>query len=93
MSGSFNAKEMKVPSVSVAWYARAAEMGALFTTPQIIGVGDSPQPELLLGVDKLKELVGDGTTVNNYITVSGAEDPEAWASKFARRMKLEMRMA
>ena len=93
MSGSFNAENGTVPSVSVSWYAKAAEYGALFTSPQIIGVGDSSQPELLLGEDKLKELLGGRGTVNNYITVNGAEDPEQWASRFAKQIKLEMRMA
>lgn len=94
MSGSFNAKTKSVPYVSTVWYAKAAEYGALFTEPTIIGVGDAAQPELLLGENKLKELVqGGGRTVVNYITVNGAEDPEAWASKFARRIKMEMRTA
>ena len=93
MSGDFNAQTKAVPTISTRWYAKAAEYGALFTTPTIIGVGDASQPEILLGEEKLKELVKGGTTVTNYITVSGAEDPEAWASKFAKQIKLEMRMA
>ena len=82
----------RLPSFSVQWYARAAEYGARFTDPTIIGVGDADQPEILIGEDKLRELVG-GKGVTNYITVNGAEDPEAWAMKFARQMKIEMRMA
>lgn len=80
------------PSVSIDWYARAAELGARFTQPQIIGVGDASQPEILLGEDKLRDLVG-GKGVTNYITVNGTEDPEAWAAKFAKQMKIQMRMA
>lgn len=92
MNGSFNAEAGTVPTISTVWYARAAELGARFTSPQIIGVGDAAQPEILLGEDKLRELVG-GKGVTNYITVNGAEDPQAWAAKFARQIKLEMRMA
>lgn len=92
MSGEFNAQTKATPTIVTRWYAKAAEQGALFTEPTIIGVGEAA-PEVLLGEEKLKELVKGGTTVNNYITVSGAQDPEAWASKFARQMKLEMRMA
>lgn len=92
MSGGFNATTGTVPVVSTQWYARAAELGARFTRPAIIGVGDADQPEILIGEDKLRELVG-GRGVTNYITVNGAEDPEAWAMKFARQMKIEMRMA
>lgn len=45
-------------------YAKAAEEGALFTRPQIIGVGDAAQPEMLIGQDKLKELIADAGTQN-----------------------------
>jgi hypothetical protein len=41
------------PEISVEWYRRAAEMGALFTEPAIIGVGDAAQPEMLIGEDTL----------------------------------------
>lgn len=93
LTGEFDAKTKKVPTASVVWYAQAAERGALFTDPTIIGVGDASQPELLIGTDKLKELVGSGMTVTNYITVSGAENPEDWARRFTRQMALEARMA
>ena len=94
MSGSFDAKSGSVPHVSTSWYARAAELGARFTEPTIIGVGDAAQPELLLGENKLKELVsGRGMQVVNYITVDGAEDPEDWAYRFARQLEMEARMA
>ena len=68
LSGTFDAKSGSVPSVGVSWYARAAEQGARFTTPTIIGVGDAAQPEILIGEDKLKELVrgSQPITVNVY---------------------------
>lgn len=71
MSGSFNAQTGRVPTVGVQWYRRAAEEGALFTRPTIVGVGDARQPELLLGEDKLRELVGGKPVVVN-MTVNGA---------------------
>lgn len=68
LAGTFDARSGSVPSVGVSWYARAAEQGARFTSPTIIGVGDATQPELLLGEDKLKELVrgSQPITVNVY---------------------------
>lgn len=68
LSGTFDARSGSVPSVGVSWYARAAEQGARFTRPQIIGVGDANQPELLIGEDKLKEIIGGGQpiTINVY---------------------------
>ena len=70
MSGNFNAQSRSVPTVGVQWYKRAAEEGARFTSPQIIGVGDARQPELLIGEEKLKDLVGD-RPIN--ITINGAQ--------------------
>jgi hypothetical protein len=31
--------------------------------------------------------------VTNYFTVDGAEDPEQWATRAARTLKLQLRMA
>ena len=70
-SGSFSLNPPSVPHLSVSWYKRAAEEGALFSTPQIIGVGDAAQPELLIGEDRLKELVSGGEQ-NIPINVYGA---------------------
>ena len=91
MNGQFDAQAGTVPVIRTAWYARAAEVGAIFTEPKIIGVGDASQPELLIGLDTLREEIGSGMTVTNYITVNGAEDPEAWASQFARRLQMMAR--
>lgn len=93
LTGDFDAKTKRVPTASVSWYAAAAERGAIFDTPTIIGVGDASQPELLIGTDTLRDLVGDGMTVTNYITVNSAENPEDWARRFTRQMALEARMA
>ena len=93
MTGDFDAKTKSVPKVSVSWWAKAAEYGALFTKPQIIGVGDASQPELLIGEEKLKELVkGNNSNVWN-ITVNGAESPELWAKRFVRQAKMQERIS
>ena len=92
MSGSFDAKTKRVPTVSVSWYARAAEYGALFDRPTIIGVGDSSQPELLIGEQKLQEMLGGRGNVWN-VTVNGAENPEQWARRFVREAKMYARIS
>ena len=43
--------------ISVEWYRRAARMGALFDSPQIIGVGDAAEPEMLIGEETLYESI------------------------------------
>lgn len=84
------------PSISIDWYARAMNDPYMFQNATLFGAGEAGD-EILYGREALlsdiKEAVGSGRQVVNYITVNGAEDPEAWAAKFARQMKMEMRMA
>ena len=86
-SGRFSLNPPSVPHLSVSWYKRAAEEGALFSTPQIIGVGDAAQPELLIGEKKLKELIGGGEQ-NIVINVYGApgQDINALAEIIERKL-------
>lgn len=71
----FDGNGISVPTISIDWYAKAAEQGALFSSPSIIGVGDARQPELLIGENTLYEniakAVGQGRSIN--INVYGAE--------------------
>ena len=96
MSGSFNAETGSVPTVRVSgWWAKAAEYGALFSEPTIIGVGDAAQPELLIGEQKLKEMLGTGATNNYYVNIYAerTESVEDIASRFVRQVEMEARMA
>jgi len=81
------------------WFAK----GGIFNDPTIIGIGDSKGPEAAVPLDIMwtrmeKEFDkhlndGNGATITNYIEVNGAENPEDWAARFARQMRLEARMA
>lgn len=86
-----------LPKFNIQWYAKAENNPFMFDGATLFGAGER-NDEILYGKDALmrdiRTAVGTGgTVVNNYITVNGAEDPEAWASKFARQMKIQMRMA
>ena len=59
-----------LPKLSVEWYAKAAEEGALFTRPQLIGVGDAAQPEMLIGQDKLKEMISKASRPNFNVNMT-----------------------
>jgi phage-related minor tail protein len=48
-----------VPYITVQWYAQAAKQGAVFDSPQIIGVGDASEPEFLLGRSALRDQLED----------------------------------
>ena len=101
MTGDFDAKTKKVPTVTVDWYAR----GAIFTQPTIFGtpygfkgVGEHGA-EAVLPVELLKEYVTEAVSAssnnvfNIEMTVDGAENPTAWAADFARTLKQQMRIS
>lgn len=89
MSGSFNARSRTVPTVGVQWYKAAAEEGARFTTPTIIGVGDARQPEILLGEDKLRELAG-GRPINITINAAQGQNVNELAEVVAYKLQREL---
>ena len=78
MSGTFDAESGSVPTVSVDWYAQAAEKGALFSSPQLIGVGDASQPELLIGEQMLYDSIAQAVSENGaggdvYVYIGGEQ--------------------
>lgn len=87
MSGSFNAQTGRVPTVGVQWYRRAAEEGALFTRPTIVGVGDARQPEFLLGEKKLEELLGRNTNVNITVNAAAGQSETAIANMVMQKIQ------
>lgn len=92
MSGSFNAQTGSVPTTSVSWYAKAAQFGALFTEPTIIGVGDAHEGEVLLGESKLRELAGGGNGITVNLNYDATDDANDMARDLARNIR-RLRMA
>lgn len=85
------------PGISVSWYAKAMDTPYLFSNATLFGAGEKGD-EMLYGrsalMNDIANAVGNGgATITNYITVNGADDPEDWAKKLVRQMKLEMRSA
>ena len=85
------------PSISVSWYKKAMGNPYLFSNATLFGAGEAGD-EVLYGRNALMrdiaQAVGNGGSNNTWnITVNGAEDPEAWAAKFAHQFKMQMRMA
>lgn len=81
------------PSISVDWY----KTGGIFSSPSIIGVGEAGT-EAVAPIDKLQKYIrdavgsGGGNTWNITMHVSGAENPEEWATRFARSLQRQARM-
>jgi len=74
--GNFSLNPLSVPSFGVSWYRKAYEDGVLFNRPTVLptasgmkGFGDGVGSEVVLGLSRLRELVGSGggqTTINVY---------------------------
>lgn len=80
---------------SLQWFAE----GGIFNAPSVIGVSESGS-EAVVPLDQLwKQMSAEfdehssPVQVTNYFTVDGAEDPEQWATRAARTLKLQLRMA
>lgn len=86
------------PSISVSWNAKAMNNPYMFSGATLFGAGEAGD-EMLYGREALMrdiaEASGGGRNVQitNYITIDGAEDPEDYADRFVREMKLKMRTA
>lgn len=79
------------PKFNVSFYAK----GGIMDQPTLFGLaGGEAGPEAILPLDpfwkRLDEMKG-GNTFNISMQVDGAENPENWADRFARRLELEVR--
>lgn len=85
-------------------FAKAMNQPYLFTKPTIFNQQEAGEAgdEMLYGktslMQDIKAAIADGggvggqmVTIYNNITVSGAENPEDFAERFARKLKLDMR--
>lgn len=89
--------EGKLPKLGITWNADAVSTPKLFKNATLFGAGETSD-EIMYGRSNLlkdiKEATGDRPIYNNfYVNVDGAEDPEEWADKFVRRLKMDMRTA
>lgn len=70
----------KIPKISVQWYRKAYENAVMFNKPTVLqtpygakGFGDGPGGEVVLGMDKLKQLVGAAGDTNVVINVTAPQ--------------------
>lgn len=70
---------VKLPRISVSWYKKAYDNPMLFNSPTVIptaaglkGFGDGHGAEIVMGLDKLRDLVGSSGNTTNIINVYAA---------------------
>lgn len=83
-------------------FAKAMNQPYMFKNPTEFYAGEAGD-EMLYGKNSLMKDIstavegssngGQQVMITNYITVDGAENPEQFAERFARKLKLDMRMA
>ena len=63
----------------ISWHASATIQPEVFTTPQVIGVGDAPEPEILMGQSMLLKALqrgGEGQITLNVYPSQGMNEKE-----------------
>lgn len=79
ISGGFSINPPRAPHFNISWYKKAYDNAVMFTSPTVLGTpsgmkgfGDGNGGEVVLGLNKLRELVGTGGDV--VINVYAAPD-------------------
>ena len=100
ISGKFSISPPSVPSFGIEWYKNAYNNPVMFTSPTVLptangykGFGDGAGAEIVIGLNKLQELVGaNGAGVTNNITIvqQPGQSPAQLAEMVARQIQLNV---
>lgn len=83
----------KLPSISIEWYKKAYQNPVMFTSPTVLqtaqgykGFGDGSGAEIVMGLNKLRELVGAGGNVTVNVYGSSGQNVDELADAVTRKI-------
>lgn len=88
-----------LPKWGVSWYRKAMDEPYMFSKPTVVakGFGDAGdefvygRKNLMDDIREVSENRAQNVTMNFYVQVDGAEDPESWGRGFIRGVRMQAR--
>jgi len=96
LTGTFSLNPPSIPKLSVDWYKSAYNNPVMFTSPTVIptvdgykGFGDGSGAEIVIGLNRLQDLMGSAGGVTNNITIvqQPGQSTAQLAEEVARRIQ------
>ena len=93
ISGELSLNPPSMPSIGIEWYRKAYNNGVLFRQPTVLqtpagpkGFGDGAGAEVVLGLNKLQELAGSGSSPTINVYAAPGQDVNAIADAVASKI-------